>query len=288
MWQAGRASDPPNDTMSDDVSTRPLRIDYHMHTCYSHDSETPLDAVVARAAEAGIGRLCVTDHDTIEGARELARIAGPDLEVVVGCEFTADDGSQVVGLHLHDMIHEPRLPQLMDRIHEQGGTVLLPHPFRRGSGIFRPEARRSEAFIADVLERTDLVECFNGRDSYDNNEANLAFARERGLAAVASSDAHDASRIGTVFVEYEVAGGAVQDGITPGWVHFPDQVARREHPLKRSLMERYHRHRDRLPGAVEATYRSLRRRYHAGRTRPVTPTHRQYRLPAAAADVEQP
>lgn len=256
-----------------------------MHTCFSHDSVTPLDAVIERATAAGIGRLCVTDHDTIEGARQLERMAGPELEIVVGCEFSTNDGSQVVGLYLQEMIHERRLLQLLQRIQEQGGVVLLPHPFRRGSGIFRPEARRSEAFIGEVLELTDLVECFNGRDSYENNEANLRFVRERGLSGVASSDAHDASRIGSVFVEYEDED--VVDGVSPRRIYFPDQPVHREHPLKRRVMERFHRHRHRLPGFVEAGYRNARRRYHAGRSRPLGPPRMQYRL-SGSADDERP
>ena len=48
------------------------------------------------------------------------------------------------------MIAEKRIVDLLERIKLQGGTVLLPHPFRRGSGIFRNELRRPESFLRDA------------------------------------------------------------------------------------------------------------------------------------------
>ena len=38
------------------------RIDYHVHTAFSPDCDTPMAAQVARAAELGLDELCFTDH----------------------------------------------------------------------------------------------------------------------------------------------------------------------------------------------------------------------------------
>jgi undecaprenyl phosphate N,N'-diacetylbacillosamine 1-phosphate transferase len=254
------------------------RIDYHVHTCFSFDCDTPLEALVDRALRGGLTALCVTDHDTIEGAMALARMAPPGLEIVVGCEFTADDGSQVIGLGLTEPIDEPRLPRLLEEIKAQGGLVLLPHPFRRGSGIFRGETRRSEAFVREVLAAADLVECFNGRDTYDNNRRSYRLAVERGLAAVAGSDAHTAAEIGSVFVEYE--GADPVHGVSPRGVYFADRPRRSENPAKRRLMERYHRHEASLPPFVRTIYRVSRKRLRSDApARSATPPRSQYSFP---------
>jgi hypothetical protein len=63
------------------------------HTSYSYDCASGLREVLAAARAAGLTRLCVADHDTIEGALRLRALAGDDLEVVAGCEFTCDDGT---------------------------------------------------------------------------------------------------------------------------------------------------------------------------------------------------
>jgi predicted metal-dependent phosphoesterase TrpH len=272
---APRAAMPEPDVRS----VEPSRIDYHVHTCWSFDSETSLEALLARAQEARLSRICVTDHDTIKGALALRQIAPPDLDVIVGCEFSTDDGSQVIGLGLSTMIHEKRVLELMRAIRQDGGLVLVPHPFRRGSGLFRPEIRRSATFVDHALSLTDLVECFNGRDTFDNNERNHRFAVERGLPSVAGSDAHTADEIGSVFVQYPSQGEV--DGRSERLICFPDRPRRREHKLKRTAMEFYHRNADRLPGPVTKAYRVAWERSH--RTPQVGGVPRvQHELPAIA------
>jgi predicted metal-dependent phosphoesterase TrpH len=257
-----------------------MRVDYHFHTGSSYDSRTTPEAVLERALSAQLDVLCVTDHDTIEGALELGRIRCPAVEVVVGCEFTAEDGSHLIGLGLRDMISERRIPALLEEIRLQGGLVLLPHPFRRGSGIFRNEARRSEAFLREVLSRTHLVECFNGRDSYEKNRQSHLFALAHGLPAVAGSDAHTPDEIGTVYVEYERAGFV--HGVSPRRVVFPAQDPVLENGLKRRLMELLHAHEASLPPFVKEAHRALRRRLRRDVPRKTAADARMhYELPGA-------
>ena len=232
------------------------RIDYHFHTSYSYDGHAGLPEILAAARRAGLGTLCVTDHDTIEGALRLRELAGDTLEVVVGCEFTCEDGSHLVGLGLREAIRERRILPLAELIRAQGGMVLLPHLFRRGSGVFRDELGRSPSFVEEVLRRADAVECFNGRDTFDNNARSRRFAEQRGLAAVASSDAHRVAEVGSVFVEYPA--GGIRHGCGPRRIYFPTQRERHEHPLKRRALELYHRHEAALPGFLRAGYRLAR------------------------------
>jgi predicted metal-dependent phosphoesterase TrpH len=245
----------------DEAGSTPMcvdyRVDYHVHSRYSYDSDLALEVLVERALETGLDRLHVTDHDTIDGALALRDMCPAGLEIAVGCEFSTEDGSQVLGLGLTTMIVERRLPHILAAIHEQGGRVLLPHPFRRSSGIFRAEMARTAAFVDEMLAHTDLVECFNGRDSYEKNQMSYRFAAERGLAAVAASDAHTPAEVGLVFVEYDAS--EVIDGVSRRRFYFPDQRPRAERPLKRRAMEYYHRNERRLPPVVGSTYRSLRR-----------------------------
>lgn len=64
-------------------------IDLHLHTTASDGRLSPT-ALVARAAEAGVTKMAVTDHDTTAGldeARAQAAIAG--IDVVTGIELTS-------------------------------------------------------------------------------------------------------------------------------------------------------------------------------------------------------
>ena len=64
-------------------------IDLHTHTTASDGRLTP-DALVARAAAAGVTVLSVTDHDTTAACAVAARAAAAaGIEFVTGIEITA-------------------------------------------------------------------------------------------------------------------------------------------------------------------------------------------------------
>lgn len=261
---------------------RSVRAAYHVHTSFSYDSKLPPGAALERALAANLDVLCVTDHDTIEGAAKLASLRCPEVRVVVGCEFTTEDGSHVIGLNLRDMISEKGIFAILERIKLQGGLVLLPHPFRRGSGIFRNERRRPVEFVDHVLAYTDIVECFNARDTYENNQRSYRFAVARDLPAVASSDAHRPSEIGSVFVEY-FADDFVH-GSSPRRLWFPSQAPKKENPAKRALMELYHGNKERLPAVVTSVYRTVKRQLRGDSQRDAGgPARMQYDFSAASA-----
>ena len=62
------------------------RADLHCHTYYS-DGELSPQAAAEEAARVGLRALAVTDHDTMEGLKELRPV--PGLEIVPGIERKA-------------------------------------------------------------------------------------------------------------------------------------------------------------------------------------------------------
>jgi predicted metal-dependent phosphoesterase TrpH len=76
-------------------STNDKRIDMHMHSTYSDGVRTPAE-LITMAGTKGLAGIALTDHDSIEGFRELsaaAAVAG--VEVMTGvelsCEFNGKD-----------------------------------------------------------------------------------------------------------------------------------------------------------------------------------------------------
>jgi 3',5'-nucleoside bisphosphate phosphatase len=76
-------------------------VDLHAHTSSSDGGDDPR-ALVEAAAAAGVEVLAVTDHDTVAAVAE-AREAGLRLgvEVLAGCELTAQVGGRVVHVLLY-------------------------------------------------------------------------------------------------------------------------------------------------------------------------------------------
>jgi hypothetical protein len=152
----------------------------HAHTRRSYDCMTPTRALVRHAVQRGIEVLAITDHDTWQGsvdALEIVANTGVPLRVVIASEVATEQGD-VIGLFLRDDVRQRSAPQLCDEIHEQGGLVLLPHPYKWH--------RLDEA----LLQRVDLVEVFNGRTPRVENERAAELARSRGLPGLVGPDAH--------------------------------------------------------------------------------------------------
>ncbi|MGQ9493655.1 MAG: PHP domain-containing protein [Anaerolineae bacterium] len=175
---------------------RRIKVDLHIHTCYSPDSLTPLEAVIAAAQERNLGALAITDHNAIEGALALRRMA--PFSVIIGEEILTTEGD-IIGLFLHELIPPGLSPaQTIARIHEQGGLVCIPHPFDHQRSAL------PEPVLYAILEEVDAIEVFNARALLPTlNERAQRFAREHGLLCGAGSDAHTAAEIGQAYVEME-------------------------------------------------------------------------------------
>lgn len=173
-----------------------FRMDLHTHTDHSIDGWTPPDVLVARARAAGLDRIAVTDHGTIDGAL-AAQAIDPDL-VIVGEEIRCADDTELIGLFLSRHVPDGLgVAETARRIRLQGGVVYAPHPFAyltRGS----EHARRALA-VADVAE------AFNARAFWPPwNRAATELAGRRGLRLAAGSDAHFPWEIGRAYVELPV------------------------------------------------------------------------------------
>ena len=175
-----------------------IKLDMHTHTQFSRDSRTSLEAFARRAAEAGLGAVCVSDHDTVAGGLRLASLDVP-FRVIPGEEVTTRDG-ELIGLYLRRDV-PPRLPadETADRIRDQGGLVYVPHPFSRNR--LRHLHRRA---LDRLVERklVDAVEVFNAREiSGTSNARAVAFAVQHGLPGGVGSDAHRVAEVGRAYIE---------------------------------------------------------------------------------------
>ena len=172
-----------------------LKADFHIHTEYSMDCNTPLEKVLNRCLEIGINCIAVADHGTIEGALKLKDIA--PFMVIVAEEIDTPHG-EIMGMFLTEGIPSGlSVEQTLARIRTQGGLVCIPHPF----DTFRQSALDGR-IIETIMDQIDVIEVFNARSPLqrDSTKANL-FAEKYGIRKSAGSDAHTVSEIGNAYVE---------------------------------------------------------------------------------------
>ncbi|MEU8268129.1 PHP domain-containing protein [Sphaerisporangium sp. NPDC049002] len=94
-----------------------MRIDLHTHSTVSDGTDTP-EALMSRAAAAGLDVVALTDHDTTAGWPAAAAAVPPGLTLVRGAELSGRwFGSEPsIGLHLlaylFDPAYEPMVAEL--------------------------------------------------------------------------------------------------------------------------------------------------------------------------------
>ena len=179
-------------TASDNMA----RIDLHVHTRHSHDSAAPVDSVLQRCEDSGLGMVAITDHDNIRGGLE-ARERAAGFPVIVGEEIKTAKGD-IIGLFLEEAV-PPRLSPIetAKRVKDQGGLVGVPHPLDR----VRPTAMGLRA-IEEILPWLDFLEGYNAHTLLQiDNRRGVEFADAHSLPVVACSDSHSALELGRTYTE---------------------------------------------------------------------------------------
>lgn len=153
----------------------------HLHSKYSFDCLTSPEKLVDMAIKNNIDILCITDHDTIKGSIHAQKYAqkryGDALKVIIGAEYKTDCGD-IIGLNLKTEIYQNKAEDVIDAIKQQGGLVLLPHPFV------------SHKNIEYLAQQSDAIEIFNSRASSHANDAAVELAKSLKKSEYVASDAH--------------------------------------------------------------------------------------------------
>lgn len=168
-----------------------IKIDFHVHTCYSHDSSITLKQVVSFVKKRGLTGVAILDHDTVRGALKLKT---REILVIPGIEVSTLEG-HLLGINVRTPI-QPKLgmEETIQRIHDAGGIAVAAHP----SAFYKSPSSM------DVTSY-DAVEVMNGSSipfsvlTYFNKK----FAEELGLPQIGGSDSHYAPEIGSAYTVVE-------------------------------------------------------------------------------------
>jgi predicted metal-dependent phosphoesterase TrpH len=180
-----------------------LRADFHSHSNYSRDSLIGPQAFVDRCLRKGVDCIAVTDHNEIEGAFVIERLAreraAGKLKVVIGEEVKTAEG-EIIGLFLKELVQRGMSPEdTIAAIHEQGGLAVIPHPY----DIFRRSVL-TDAAIERVKTQVDAIEGFNCRNilaRHDQKARDTAAAVDKPITL--GTDAHSPWEIGGATLEID-------------------------------------------------------------------------------------
>jgi predicted metal-dependent phosphoesterase TrpH len=168
--------------------------------CYSEPRE-----VYELARRRGMDLVTLTDHDSIEGALEIAALPGTFISEEVTCELP---GGRVLHLGVFDITEwqHQRIARLRHdaealfaHLAEECIPACVNHPFSALTG------RRETSDFGLPLRSLSLIEARNGMMSFRTNAFAAIAGGVAGMAAVGGSDAHT---LASVARAYTVVRGA--------------------------------------------------------------------------------
>ena len=92
-----------------------MEVDLHAHSIYSDGTETPA-TLLKMALDSGLKYFALTDHDTIEGAKELIALKQESITLYSGVELTAktEKGQLHILGYNFDLYNEPLNQRLVE------------------------------------------------------------------------------------------------------------------------------------------------------------------------------
>ena len=179
----------------------PLKTELHCHNIFSnghvgtlepiHDCNVTIPMQLEQAHLAGLDVLFVTNHNTIDGYKQILEYKKnhqkfDTLSVYPAEEVTSDNESHLLVYGIdHSIKSGLSLHEILDEAKKQDAVTVAPHPFSL------MDALREDSTYCD------LFEVFNSSnvDVYSNLRAKK-FAKKKSLHLVAGSDSHVQSTIG--------------------------------------------------------------------------------------------
>ena len=162
-----------------------LKMDSHIHSEYSPDSQSKIDDILDVARGRNIDIIAISDHNTVDGTSEvMAKTRNTDILAIPSIEISSSLG-HILGFGCEENIPRDLSPQeTIDRIHDLGGLAIVPHPY-----CFYRHGLLHKTDYKDL--KIDAIEIKNARFivGYCNNKAKKLSEKEN-LPALGASDAH--------------------------------------------------------------------------------------------------
>jgi len=181
-----------------------MLIDLHTHTSHlSSCSSLTLAELILQSRAAGIDGICISEHDKMWSAEEIARAAETyDFCVLRAMEVSTTQGHVLVYGLPGPMSGLWSLRRLREVADEHGAVLIKSHPLRDGNFQARPEGTPPDN-MGDRLAMFDAFEIYSGGESDAANALSASIAQTYGLKGTGGGDVHALSEVGRFATRFE-------------------------------------------------------------------------------------
>ena len=170
----------------------------HVHTEGSPDAHTRIKDLPEIIQAKGLDGVAITEHDRFDPPRF------DDVIILPGVEISSADG-HIIALGVREIVPgELSADETIERIHNQGGVAIVPHPYDPVCECVK---------IANLRTKPDAVETMNA-DALSFRISNYLArkdARRFDLPEVGGSDSHIPQSIGDCYTLIESPTRATDD-----------------------------------------------------------------------------
>jgi predicted metal-dependent phosphoesterase TrpH len=176
------------------------RIDLHVHSKFSGDSDAEPEDFIERAIETGLDGIAFTEHYYYEASGPIEELIDKyqgELMIFRGVELSSAEGHCLVfGVNTDKMqLANAPFEEVARVVIGSGGIVIPSHPYRKGHGL------------GDTIRGVDgicAIEGYNGYNMSSYNEKAVETAREMNLPYTGGSDAHLSREVGMCYTEFDI------------------------------------------------------------------------------------
>ncbi len=170
-----------------------LKIDMHVHSCYSKDGFEQIKDIVAEAKRKGLDGIALTDHNTQEGVAEAKKEgAKQGIIVISGIEIKTEKGDVLAYGTEKPIKKGMSVEKTISAIHNAGGIAVAAHPY--------PEPAHRTKMHKFLECGFDMIETANARSLFMNKKVKK-IAQKLNIPQTGGSDAHSLKEIGNAYTK---------------------------------------------------------------------------------------
>ena len=178
--------------------TMKFRMDLHVHSKYSGDTDAEPEEEIIRAISLGLQGIVFTEHYSYaasEHAEGLKEKFNDRILILRGIEFSTEEGHCLIfGVDTDRLaLRYAAVDDVVKIVTERGGVVIPSHPYRRGNSLGDR--------IHD-LKGITAIEGYNGNNMHSYNVRAIEAAKALNLPFTGGSDAHAPRETGSCYTEF--------------------------------------------------------------------------------------
>lgn len=161
-----------------------IKLDLHVHSIYSDDATGSPKEIKKSVQQKGLQGFALTDHNTLHNAVKAAKkFSTKDFIIIPGVEISTKQG-HLLAINVNTSIPKGKgIQETIDLIYDGGGLPIIPHLYRKMSGIKKEN-------LLKIKHKIKAIEICNGCSQPKMNEKAEHTAKELRLGGTGGSDSH--------------------------------------------------------------------------------------------------